>query len=197
MSDASCAVNAAQIDGIIGYLSQHLDKRRFHHTLGVLQSCLVLSPYKNVERNPLMLAALLHDCAKPLDAVAMREMAACDDMIDPSDFDYPPILHAAAGTVIAREKFGISDPEVLDAIRYHPTGRDNPSAILRILIAADYTEPSRDFPAVDDARRAVRQDLDNGLLQILKNKADYVLARGRKLHHRTIDTINSLEGKKP
>lgn len=182
------------LDTVIDKLAARLDAHRLHHSLGTFQAAMMLAKANGVDAMRVAPAALLHDCAKGLQQEQLKQLASRDPKADPSDFRFPPLLHASAGAVLAHEEFGIEDEEILDAIRVHPTGRGNPSDLLCVLMAADYTEPTRYFPGLEEAREEIRRDLREGLLKVLRLKAEYVISRGKEIHPRIYDMIHSLEG---
>ena len=180
-------------DALTQFAQANLDKRRFLHTLGVAHVALVLAELNGVNSEKAATAALLHDCAKQMKKEAMIELLASNsDMVEPRDFDFPSVLHAPAGAILARSQFGITDGEVLEAIRHHPTGKDNPSPLLMVLMAADYTEPGRCHDDVEMSRALVRTDLRAGLKLILTSKIKHVQSRGSKIHPRAEDMLADL-----
>lgn len=61
----------------------------------------------------------------------------------PQNKKNPFLLHAKVGSFLAREKYGVNDKAILDAITYHTTGRPNMSTLDKIIYIADYIEPGR------------------------------------------------------
>jgi nicotinate-nucleotide adenylyltransferase len=120
-------------------------------------------------------------------------LASRPGSLDAQDLDFPRVLHANAAAVIARERCGVEDAEVLDAIRHHPTGRSNPSPVMLVLLAADYTEPTRDFDGVEDLRSLVRSDLRAGVREILRRKVCHVSETGGATHAKTQAALDSLQ----
>jgi predicted HD superfamily hydrolase involved in NAD metabolism len=181
------------LDGITRFMARTLDSNRYLHTLGVLQTAVVLAALHGVDAEKAATAALLHDCAKPLDEHQLRQVLASDSQyVEPDDLEFPWVLHAPAAAVVARQKLGVEDCEVLEAVAFHPTGLANPSAVLQVLMAADYTEPTRRFPGVDELRRLVRADLAQGVRVILAQKLEHVRATGRPVHARTAAALQSI-----
>ena len=74
------------------------------------------------------------------------------------------LLHGLAGMVLANTQYGITNREVLEAIRVHTTGKVGMSKLDKIIFLADYIEPNRNFPGVNDIRAAAEQSLDAGVL---------------------------------
>lgn len=180
-------------DALTQFAQANLDKRRFLHTLGVAHVALVLAELNGVNREKAATAALLHDCAKQMNREALHHLLASNgDRVEALEFDFPSVLHAPAGAMIARSKFGITDVEVLETIAHHPTGKGNSSPLLMVLMAADYTEPGRCHDGVEAIRVLVRKNLREGLRLILTKKIEHVQSRGNKIHPRAADMLADL-----
>ena len=130
---------------------------RFAHTLGVVDTAICLAKHYNVDVRKAEIAALLHDCAKEL---------------------YPGILHAAKGAELAREEYGIEDEDILNAIRWHTTGRPDMSELEKIIYIADYIEPNRNqAPKLDEIRALAGASLDECVLVIMESTLAYLNAK--------------------
>jgi predicted HD superfamily hydrolase involved in NAD metabolism len=164
------------------------------HTLGVVETAVVLAARNGINVEKAALTALLHDCAKQLGRdELLQTLAEAGEKLSPDDEKFPAIWHAPAGAVQAKARYDVQDPEILDAIRYHPTGNEEPSALLQIIMAADFCEPTRDFPGVDEARELVRKDLANGLLTIIERKVEHLRTRGREPHPLSLAMLKTLQ----
>ena len=137
-------------------------------------------------------AALLHDCTKKLDMD--QQLALCAQyhiQLDDLEQHALKLLHAKTGAAIARDVFGVDDA-VYRAIYWHTTGHPNMTKLEKIIYLADYIEPSRDFPGVEDLRRAVHADLDRGLLKALDDSIRDMQQWGNPVHHNTLDARDYL-----
>ena len=109
-----------------------------------------------------------------------------------------PLLHAKAGSCLARKKYGITDEEILQAISYHTTGRPHMSPLEKIIYIADYIEPGRerakrsyaDIQNLQQVRRMAYRDLDETLCKILSDTLDYLSRKGGKIDSMTRDTYD-------
>ena len=100
------------------------------------------------------LAALLHDCAKELSLKEMQKLVSAESYeADQELLSNGNLLHGLAGMIRAKQEFSISDNEVLEAIRVHTTGKVHMSKLDKVTFLADYIEPNRDFPGVDELRK--------------------------------------------
>jgi len=84
------------------------------------------------------------------------------------------ILHQFTGAYVAEHTFGITDEDVLNAIRYHTTGRAGMSPLEKLIYLADMVEPNREFEGVEDIRAAFERDLDEGMYLGLKRTIEFL-----------------------
>ena len=135
-------------------LRTDLTPDRFKHTLGVERAALKLAAKNGVDPQKARLAALLHDCAKCMDERDMGNLLRRHGMEPKFVADRTrTLMHAAAGMILAKEKYGIHDPEILGAIRWHTTGRAGMTKLEKLIYLADVVEPNRRvFPALPAIR---------------------------------------------
>ncbi len=53
--------------------------------------------------------------------------------------------------------------EIIDAVRYHTTGRYGMSLLEKIIYIADAIEPGRTYPGVDEIRKLADTDIDGSM----------------------------------
>ena len=130
------------------YIDSRLSKGRAAHCRRTFQKALELNEYYGVglDRRSLALVTLLHDCAREATAQEL------EDLLPPEVYNSVPggsanvgLLHGHAGALLVENELGIKDREVLDAIAYHVTGRDEPSALLTLQLVSDLLEDGRPF----------------------------------------------------
>lgn len=172
-------------------LSYKLSKKRFIHTLGVVNSAMYLAKKYGANIEDAHLAALLHDCAKEIPLLEMRDLVAdlpCDqDMLHSG-----ALLHGLAGMVLANTQYGVTNPDILESIRVHTTGKENMSKLDKIIFLADYIEPNRKFPGVNDIRLAAEQSLDVGVLCGFDMTIRHLIDSGDSIYPLTILSRNDL-----
>lgn len=168
-------------------LKKELDKGRYEHTKGVMYTagCLAMAHGYSVEKA--MLAGLLHDCAKciPND----EKIALCEKnhiLIHPVEYESPYLLHAKLGAYLAEKTYGVSNPEILHAIKVHTTGEPDMNLLDKIIYIADYIEPGRDkAPNLQEVRQMAFQDLNVCMAQILRDTLMYLMSRGGSIDNTT------------
>ena len=170
----------------------YLKPKRMPHVLGTEQEAVRLTRRYGGDETQARIAALLHDCTKKLEMP--EQLALCKQYgieLDELEQKALKLLHSKTGAAIARSVFGVEDA-VYDAIWYHTTGRPDMTRLEKILYLADYIEPSRDFPGVEELRRAVYEDLDHGLLLGLNMTIQEMEEMGNPVHHQTRDARDYL-----
>ncbi|NMM64553.1 HD domain-containing protein [Clostridium sp. P21] len=176
---------------IKNYLKDNLKIKRYEHSLSVRDTAVELAELYNENVEKARMAGLVHDCAKNMSNEKILDIAKNHNLeINEVCKESPQLLHGAVGAVIAREKMGIEDKDILNAVAYHTTGRKNMTKLEKIIYIADYVEPLRDFPGVDLLRKAAYKDLDNALLMSFNNTIKFILERGQLIHLDTIEGRN-------
>lgn len=172
-------------------MEQELSSKRYLHTLGVSYTAACLAMAHGADMESAMTAGLLHDCAKPLKGE--EQIALCEknhleisevERINPS-----ALLHAKVGAYLAETRYGITVPDILNAIRYHTTGRPKMSKLEKILYIADYIEPGRKHVAdLDRIRQMAYRDLDATMAKILEDTLVYLKTTDGQIDHMTEET---------
>lgn len=182
------------IDLWMDHLFTALKPRRYAHSLSVARTSVQLAELYG--ENPLKAeqAGLLHDCAKCLPIKDMQRIAIDNHLTDDPDvLASDALLHSIAGACLAEQLYGMTDPDVLEAIRFHNTGYPGMSRLAMCVCLADFMEPLREsFPLLEEVRVLSRSSLEKALLLSLEGIVDYVKSRGWYLYPRTCDTITWL-----
>lgn len=161
-------------------LKAKLPAARYEHTLSVSFTAVALAMCYGYNLEKAELAGLLHDCAKGFDDETMIQKCQKKKVpLTEEELNAPAVIHAKLGAVLAKDKYEVEDEEILDAIRYHTTGRENMTLLDKIIYVADYIEPRRNkAPHLDELRRLAFIDLDEVLFQIMKNTLEYLESKG-------------------
>ncbi len=186
----------AEADAWIERLFASLVPRRFTHSLSVAYTARRLARIHGIDPLQAEQAGLLHDCAKCLPMKEMRRISQEHSLTkDPAVLESGGLLHSLVGAWVARNEYGMADPDVLDAIAFHNTGRPGMSELAMCVCLADFIEPTRgSYPLLENVRMLSELSLERALLMSLEGTKEYVLSRGKYLHPRTQETINWLKG---
>lgn len=174
-------------------LQKKLTPQRYAHSLGVQQTAEMLAKIYSTSTEKASIAGLLHDCAKDFDDDELLKYAnQFDILLDGVLKHQKQLLHGVVGAEIARFEFKIEDNDIINAIKYHTTGKEDMSLLEKIIYIADYIEPSRDFPGVENLRRLALLDIDKAILMAFDHTINYVVSKGELLHPITISARNFL-----
>lgn len=189
-----CCENNVQIIGYLETLEKRLKKSRFNHTLGVVETACKMAKHHGADPVSAMTAAALHDYAKnltvdELSSYAQERQLEVDAVMNASG----ELLHGLVGAEMVKQCYGIDDEDILNAIRFHTTGRSGMSLLEQIVYLADAIEPGRsEYPGLKGLRKLAYDHLDAGVLVSVTGTLNYVLERGLPIHPNSVALYNEL-----
>ena len=164
-----------------------LNPNRVAHVLGCRDTAVDLARHWGANETDAARAGILHDITKAIDGPLQLTLCEAYGKIL-SDFSrkYPKTLHALTGSMVAERIFGENE-EVVSAIEWHTTGKADMTLLQKIIYVADYMEPNRNFPGVENLRELAYTDMDAAVkcglimtLDHLKNLGDEVSPASRE-----------------
>ena len=160
-------------------MSEELSDDRFEHTIGVMYTAESLAMRYGVDMTKAAVAGLLHDCAKCIPNAQKLKMCKKHDIeITEMEEKNPSLLHAKLGAYMAEAAYGVDDPEILSAIKWHTTGKPDMSMLDIIIYMADYIEPNRDkAPNLKQIRKLCFENIEEALYQVLEGTLEYLSDR--------------------
>ncbi|OGC03297.1 hypothetical protein A2276_00015 [candidate division WOR-1 bacterium RIFOXYA12_FULL_43_27] len=171
----------------------HARETRYRHSLRVAKVARALAKHYRADAKKAEIAALLHDCSRFLTPDEMLKKAKeLEWKIDKVQRKNPKLLHADLSAHFAKELFGITDPEILSAIRSHTVGSGRMSKLDKIVYLADHIEPKRDFRGVAKIRKLAFKNLDLAVIESLNSMIEFIRAEGLPIYRQTIKTRDSL-----
>lgn len=167
------------LSNISEILKNELDSARYEHTIGVMHTAGCLAMRYGADLDRALLAGLLHDCAKCISHA--DKLRICEENhieITKTERRNLGLLHAKVGAFLAKEKYQVTDSEILDAITVHTTGKPAMTLLEKIIYIADYMEPGRDKAAnLPLVRSLAFKDINECLYVILKDSVAYLKTR--------------------
>ena len=189
-------MDSIKVNDIVESLKKSLSAERFEHTLGVAEMCVMLGKRYGVDEERIYLAGLLHDCAKCLSDSELLTIIENNSWlkVDECEKVNPKTFHAPAGVVVAKERFGIIDEEILSSIRWHTLGKKDMSIFEKIVYLADKME-LRTRPV--ECRLPLEQALKKGgidaaILESYRATIQSLVDRNLHICYTTIDIYNDL-----
>lgn len=182
------------MDSIEVYLEKNLSEKRKAHVRGVMETAGKLAETYGADGEKARQAALFHDMFRstPADVLNMyvRQLG-----LDKVYLDNPNLAHGPIAAMIMERDYGIRDPDILQAVRYHTTGRAGMSLLEKVLFLADAIEPGRAYPGVGTIRELAEESLDKACLYSMERSIAYIRERGLFLHEDTIKACEDLKKK--
>ena len=158
-----------------------LNPNRVAHVLGCRDTAVELAKHWGANEEDAARAGILHDITKAIDGPLQLTLCEAYGKIL-SDFSrkYPKTLHALTGSLVAERIFGENE-EVVSAICHHTTGKADMTLLQKIIYVADYMEPCRDFPGVEELRNLAYLDMDQALKLGLEMTLEHLARQGAEV----------------
>lgn len=175
----------------IEILKSRLNEKRFHHSLCVADEAKRLAQKYGGDAEKCYLAGLLHDITKNSpDEEHLQLFETFGIMLSVIEKNAIKLWHAMSGEAYIKNILGITDSEILDAVRYHTTAKADMSLTAKILYLADFTSADRDYDDVDVIRKLVDQSLESALLYALKYSICDLIEQSKPIHPDTLNAYN-------
>ena len=179
---------------IIEKLNTMLKPKRLEHSINVAKCAIKLSEIYGYDKEKAYLAGLVHDCAKYFTKEQIDSYVEKYNIeLDPLEVDNIALSHSIIGSFAIQDVFNIQDMDIINAVRYHTTGRENMSILEKIIFMADMIEEGRSFPGVDELRKlSFNGQLDKALITSLNNTIKFVIENNQLIHPRSVSARNYL-----
>ena len=164
----------------VSEVKKHISSKRYTHSLSVAHLAYYLAKLHNLESpDRAYIAGLLHDIGKEVDKKHEMMNKYCPEYYDLPEFAY----HQFLGAVLAKQIFYIEDEEILNAIKFHATGRKNMTILDKLIYACDKIEPTRGY----DSSKLILQmekDIEKGFITVLKENVKFLESKHSSIDNR-------------
>lgn len=165
----------------------YLTEKRVAHVLGCENEAVSLANRWGEDPERAAVAGILHDITKKLSAEEQLKLCEKYGIInDAAEVANPKLLHAKTGAAFARELFGIED-DIYGAIRWHTTGKPDMTLLEKIIYLADFVEPTRDFPGVEELRELCFEDIDAAMAKGLEMSLEFIRSGGAEPYKDSVE----------
>lgn len=165
----------------------YLTEKRVAHVLGCENEAVSLANRWGEDPERAAVAGILHDITKRLSAEEQLKLCEKYGIInDAAEVANPKLLHAKTGAAFARELFGIED-DIYGAIRWHTTGKPDMTLLEKIIYLADFVEPTRDFPGVEELRELCFEDIDAAMAKGLEMSLEFIRSGGAEPYKDSVE----------
>jgi predicted HD superfamily hydrolase involved in NAD metabolism len=169
------------------YLAETLSAKRFIHSENTAKTAKELAIIYKEDSEKAYLAGLVHDCTREVDIKVQHNMLeALEIECDELTLATKELIHALTAKYIIENEFNIYDEEIISAVEFHTTGKENMTLFEKIIFLADVVEPSRSFPGVDFIRQLAMKNIDEALLAAFDSSLRFLLGKGQMIHPNTL-----------
>ena len=143
-----------------------LSDKRYHHSLCVAKEAVRLAMRFGADAEKAELAGILHDITKEIPAEKQLQMMESFAIIlTETERRSRKVWHAILGAAYLEKKCGVTDPEILSAVRWHTTGKADMTLLEQIVFTADFISADREYKGVEKLRHLAESDLQAAMLE--------------------------------
>ncbi len=185
-----------KFEHVLVQMKDRMPEKRYIHTKGVAMTAVHLAKKYGEDIDKAELAGILHDSVKYAEKEWLREKIISEKM-DPKLLEYHHELwHAPVGSYVAEHEFQIHDEDILNAIKYHTTGRAGMSPLEKIIYISDMIEPSRNYPGVELLREKAETDLEDAMVSCMVHSMTFLIDKKQPVFPDSFHCYNDLIQKK-
>lgn len=180
------SINCTDRGSLESFIKDNLKESRYRHSLGVEEMAVRLAELHGADAEKAAFAGRYHDLAKNFDTETMdaciRKYGLPEKLIGNN-----ALAHSKVGAAILEHEFGVSDEDILNAVRYHTTARKGMSLLEELTFVADVVEDNRTYSDLDYYQDLAYRDLDRACLEILEYTIGDLTAKGREIDTDTLE----------
>ena len=175
----------------LAVIRSFLGDKRYEHSLCVARAAKGLAHTYGADEKKAETAGILHDVMKDLtQEEQLKRMAQYGILLTDVEKSAPKLWHAMLGAEYLRRELHIGDREILDAVRYHTTGRENMTPLEKVVFIADFISDDRDYPGVETMRAAAKESLEKAMLEGFAFTIKDLAGSEKPIHPDTIAAYN-------
>ena len=179
-------------EAVLKDIKERLSSFRYTHSLEVAKSAGYLAAKYGCDEEKAYLAGLSHDVLKELTREEFKAFFKEEDIVlTPVEKCAPKLWHAIAGARYLEKKYSLSQ-DIISAVRYHTTGKENMSLLEKILFVADFISLDRSYPGVEDMRLRAEMSLEYAMEEGLRFTIEELAGECRPIHPDTLSCYNEI-----
>lgn len=177
-----------ELDALV---KSRLGKKRYEHTIAVTKLSLELAKQYGIPTELALNAAMLHDITKQESIDTQLQMIEKSDIMNDNILaENENIYHSITAYIYAKNTLKIDNQDVLNAIRYHTTGRKNMSILEKIIFTADTVSYDRTYKDAKRLRELSFEDINECILLITKFLITDLINKQSVINVNTIECYN-------
>lgn len=172
-------------------IKSRLSEYRFTHSMNVAKSAVELAEKYGADKEKAYIAGILHDIMKEENFDVQREFIEKNgEKMTFLELNSKSVYHQMSGSAYAKLELNIDDEDILNAIRFHTTGRRGMTLLEKVIYTADFISAERNYPDVDVMRKKAKVSLEDAMLYSLKYTINDLTSKTAVIHPDTIECYN-------
>ncbi len=154
-----------------------------------------LARHHNVDATRVDIGLAAHDLARALNGDALLQQAERYGLqLHSVEQRSPILLHGLIAALWLERDHGFDDEDVLEAVRWHTTGRRGMGEIAKAVFLADKLDPNkvRRYPYLNEVQRLAEEGLDRAILEYLDQGLLYFVRARELIHPESVELRNEL-----
>ncbi len=177
---------------VYNIVKNKLSEKRFYHSVCTMERCVEYAKIYGVDEEKAKLVGIAHDIVKETPKeLRIEEANRYGVNLDEIEKKSLALVHAKVGAEICKKEFGFTE-DMVNAIKYHTTGRENMTILEKITYLADATGKDREYEESKIAYELTKKDIDEALIYFFKKTIEWTIQDNKLLHPDTIKAYNYL-----
>ncbi len=174
-------------------IKEKMSEKRYIHSVNVAKQAVKLAKMYNADVKKCEIAGVLHDITKemPFDE-QLKLIDNSDIILTDLERKTNKLWHSISGSVYVKDILKIEDEEIINAIKYHTTGRSNMTLVEKIIFVADFISDERVYDDVVILRELAYESLEDAMLYGLSFTIKDLIDRQATVEPNTISLYNEL-----
>lgn len=169
-----------------------LSEERFYHSRCVSKKAGELAEKYGADVYKAEIAGMLHDIMKDTDSdEQLKIINRFGIMMSNDEFRNKKLYHAISGYAYVKNILRIDDEEILGAIRWHTSGKQDMNLLEKVIFVADYISADRDYPGVDQMRELADKSLELAMVEGISYTVTELINKGKYVDVNSICAYNS------
>ncbi len=170
-----------------------MGEKRYRHSVNVSKEAVRLAEKYGADVQKAKIAGILHDVTKetPFDE-QLKIITDSGIILDDVQKNSQKLWHSLSGSIFVQKELGIDDEDIINAIKYHTSGRADMSLLERIIFIADFTSEERDYDGVEIMRKKADESLEEAMAFGLAYTIADLASRNLLIHPNALEAYNQI-----
>ena len=181
------------IDSYKKIMKSRMSDYRYKHSVNVAKEAVRLAKKYGADEEKAAIAGILHDITKEnTKEEQLQIMTDGGIILDDVQKISSKLWHGISGSVYMRDKLDITDEDILNAVKYHTTGRAGMSVLEKVIFVADFTSEERDYSGIRTIRKKANKSLEEAMLYGLQFTLKDLSKRALIIHPDALACYNEI-----